>query len=272
MRSIVLALAFVIAGCASSLAQPSETRRFSGVYVNGWEVQIFAESAHPDRHYWVTMTPEARAAMARVMPPALDQGDGVRVVTEFDGRLSAPGRYGHLGVYPHTVLIENVISARLEDPARWLCTASAEESWPAGEGRSFTANASTSGPNCAQAAALLVVRDGEGNIVWTDARAVAHVSGLNQARTRNPMHEALRNWIAQRPFDTSSLPDWPEGADGPGGEFPFYPEAWLNRESYLALRASAQPMFCYAQGIESMSCLTVRDERLERIGVQSFPG
>ncbi|MGE0046642.1 MAG: hypothetical protein AB7J28_16065 [Hyphomonadaceae bacterium] len=271
MRLLVLALALMIAGCASSFAQPSETRRFSGVYVNGWEVQLFEESAHPGVYHWVSMTAEARAQMARVLPPEFEPGEGVRVVTTFDGRLSRPGQYGHLGVYRHTVLIENVVEAHLERPAMWNCIARAETEWRAGE-HIFNASALTSGPSCAQSAVLLIVRDSEGDIVWTDARPAAHVFGLRDARTATPMQNALSVWIAQQPRTTASLPDWPAGADGPAGEFPFRPEEWLDREAYLALRTEGAPMFCYAQGIESLSCLIERDERLERIGVQAFPG
>jgi hypothetical protein len=31
-------------------------------------------------------------------------------------------------------------------------------------------------------------------------------------------------------------------------------------------------MFCYVQGLESLACLVEQDDRLEKIGVQAFPG
>jgi len=31
-------------------------------------------------------------------------------------------------------------------------------------------------------------------------------------------------------------------------------------------------MYCYVQGMESLACLVISDEGLEKIGVQSFPG
>ncbi len=41
---------------------------------------------------------------------------------------------------------------------------------------------------------------------------------------------------------------------------------------YERLAGEAKPMFCYVQGMESLACLVEFDDRLEKIGVQSFPG
>ncbi len=72
---------------------------------------------------------------------------------------------------------------------------------------------------------------------------------------------------------SAALPDWPANADGPqSGEFPFYPEAGYDRESYMTLRANDLPLFCYVQGMESMGCLAAADGEVTKIGVQSFPG
>lgn len=275
------ALAFVLAALASAvpaLAQdgPSETRRFSGVYVNGWEVQLFIEHGRENEQpYWVAMTPEARTAMAAVLPAVFEPGEGARVIVQFDGRLSAPGRYGHLGVYPRTVLIENVIAARLEGRPTAYCDAEASQEWTSSSGLRFSVTASTSGPNCRQSVAVLIVRDAAGDIAWTDALVAAHVMGLNTPTTRTPMTGALQEWIGYgaRGQTTADLPPWPRAHEPPSATgFEFDPEPWVDRETYLDLRARAEPMFCYIQGLESLACLIARDGRLEKIGVQAFAG
>ena len=90
------------------------------------------------------------------------------------------------------------------------------------------------------------------------------------------MSSALREWIelGSRGQTTADLPPWPHPAQGPTNSsgFEFDPEPWLNRETYLSMRARAQPMFCYVQGMESLACLVEQDGRLEKIGVQAFPG
>jgi hypothetical protein len=261
---------------AAAQEGPSETRRFTGVYVNGWEVQAFIENGRENEQpYWIEMTPDARAALAAVLPSELEAGEGVRVRISFDGRLSPPGRYGHLGVYTHTVLVETVVNAQLEGRPTAYCDAATDGDWVTGAGERFRVTATTSGPNCRQSVALMIVRDAAGDVVWTDARAAVHVAGLNTPRTRTPMTEALRQWIgfATRGQTTADLPPWTRPQEGPSvSGFEFEPEPWIDRDTYLALRARAEPMFCYVQGIESLACLIARDGRLEKIGVQAFPG
>jgi hypothetical protein len=272
-----LLLGLCLAMPAVAQGAPSETRRFSGVYVNGWEVQLFIENGRENEQpYWLAMTPEARAAIAAVLPGELEAGEGVRVRVTFDGRLSRPGRYGHLSVYRHSVLVENVISAQIEGRPTAYCDAAVEGEWINPGGQRFRVEATTSGPTCRQSAALMIVRDAAGDIVWTDALPAAFVAGLNTPTTRTPMADALREWIgfAARGQTTADLPPWLRPEQGPTttSGFDFEPEPWINREAYLALRESAAPMFCYVQGMESLACLVERQGRLEKIGVQAFPG
>ena len=273
--------AFMLAVCAtmSAWAQdaPSDTRRFRGVYVNGWEVQLFIENGRENEQpYWIAMTPEARTALGAVLPAEFESGEGVRVRITFDGRLSPPGRYGHLGVYAHTVLVENVIHAELEGRPTAYCDAATDGEWAGSTGQRFRVEATTSGPTCRQSAAVIIVRDAAGDVVWTDARSAALVTGLNTPTTRTPMTYALRDWIgfAQRGQTTADLPPWPQGEPGPTSSsgFEFEPEPWINREHYLTIQARAAPMFCYVQGLESLACLVEQNGRLEKIGVQAFPG
>lgn len=282
MRNLIaLAGAFlllILCAATPAVAQEgaSETRRFSGVYVNGWEVQLFIENGRENEQpYWIAMTPDARAALAAVLPGELEAGEGIRVRITFDGRLSPPGRYGHLGVYPHTVLVENVIGAQVEGRPTAYCDAEARGEWWIADGQRLLVTATTSGPNCRQSVALMIVRDAEGNVVWTDARPAAFVMGLNTPTTRTPMSGALREWIgfATRGQTTADLPPWTRAEQPPSASgFEFEPEPWINRETYLEMRERAEPMFCYVQGLESLACLVGRHGRLEKIGVQSFPG
>ena len=72
---------------------------------------------------------------------------------------------------------------------------------------------------------------------------------------------------------TADLPVWPAGADAPdAGEFPFYVEEGFDRTGYEGMRAADRAMFCYVQGMESLACVAAVDGRLDKIGVQTFPG
>ena len=56
------------------------------------------------------------------------------------------------------------------------------------------------------------------------------------------------------------------------GEFPFYPESWVDRASWTEIRASGAPLFAFPRGGESQAVFMLRDGAFEQIGVQSFPG
>jgi hypothetical protein len=173
-------------------------------------------------------------------------------------------------------LVENVISAQVEGRPTAYCDAAADGEWVTSTGQRFRVEATTSGPTCRQSAALMIVRDADGDVVWTDALPAAFVAGLNTPTTRTPMTDALREWIgfAARGQTTADLPPWLRPEQGPTttSGFEFEPEPWINREAYLDIRARAAPMFCYVQGLESLACLMEREGRLEKIGVQAFPG
>ena len=273
----LLAVAALSSACATTPDGPSATRTFSGVYVNGWEAQLFIEDGreNQDDPYWVSMSEQARTAMDEVLPDVYEPGEGLSVRTQFEGRLSPPGQYGHLGAFRRAVLIENVITAGLTTRPAAYCDAAASADWLGGEGQHFAVTASTSGPSCEQSVALLIVRNPAGVVVWTDALPAARVMGLNGPPTRTPMNSALAEWIGlgAQGRTTADLPPWPRANEPPSaGGFEFAPEPWLERTDYLEMRARAQPMFCYVQGLESLACLTISDEGLEKIGVQSFPG
>jgi len=156
------------------------------------------------------------------------------------------------------------------------CDTLATTEWRGTNNRVFRANASTSGANCAQSVVLLVVRDSSGDVVWTDALVAAHVMGLNEPTTQAAMTRALADWVrapTTRPRTTADLAPWAQTSGHRGeSEFPFRPEEWIDEVTYERLAGEAKPMFCYVQGMESIACLVEFDDRLEKVGVQSFPG
>ena len=156
------------------------------------------------------------------------------------------------------------------------CNTQATTEWRGANSRVFRATASTSGANCAQSVVLLIVRDNSGHVVWTDALVAAHVMGLNEPRTRIEMTRALADWVGlpvQRLQMTASLAPWAQTSGQRGeSEFPFRPEEWIDEHLYERLAGEANPMFCYVQGMESLACLVEFDDRLEKIGIQSFHG
>lgn len=158
------------------------------------------------------------------------------------------------------------------------CRAEAAQTWrPLGTGDPFTINAVARGPTCPQATVILTIRNPQGDVVWTDSHAAAQVMTLayrhEDART---LAAAMAEWIDPNTTNlklTRDLPDWPEGAEAPmAGEFPFYPETFVDRTEYLRLRNTLFPIYCYVQGMESIACLALEHGRLTKIGVQTFPG
>jgi hypothetical protein len=149
------------------------------------------------------------------------------------------------------------------------CAESASRVW-----ETFRVEASSSGASCARAVLTLVVRGRDGAALWVDSAPGAQLMTFANVKTRSEMAKALGEWLDQSPsFDnTAELLPWNEGAEQPSGEFPFYPDQSVDRTYYEGLRAAKLPMFCYVQGMESLACIVLKDGRVTKIGVQSFPG
>ncbi|MCE9522115.1 MAG: hypothetical protein K8S25_06750 [Alphaproteobacteria bacterium] len=156
------------------------------------------------------------------------------------------------------------------------CAASATAVWKADGMRALRTEAYSSGPTCALAVTTLVVRASDGKVLWAEAAPVEHVMTFVEVKTRKQMARALSEWLLQsHTFKTTSdLPEWKKGAEAPvSGEFPFYPEAGIDRDAYEQIRAEKQPVFCYVQGMESLACLGLsKDGSLAKVGLQLFPG
>ncbi len=154
------------------------------------------------------------------------------------------------------------------------CNARGVGAWTVGE-ENFSVEAGSVGPDCARAVATLVIRNASGEAIWADARISSDIMTLAAARDIAAMNAALAEWTTNSSTmqSTSALPEWPANATGPeSGEFPFYPTEGYTRESYSAMRAANDPMFCYVQGMESLSCVIYGDGGVEQIGLQTFPG
>ena len=119
------------------------------------------------------------------------------------------------------------------------------------------------------------VRGPDGSPQWIDAMKASDLMTFVDVKTTSAMKAALNEWIAQGgPLRTAGdLPPWPPGAQQPAsGEFPFYPEEGVDRDYYEKARAARAPLFCYVQGMESMSCVAIIEGGMVKLGVQSFPG
>lgn len=155
------------------------------------------------------------------------------------------------------------------------CAAEASTTWAAGDTR-FSIAAQTAGADCAQASATLTIRGADGTVDWTESFPAAQVMTLAGARDAAAMRAALTDWIDPATIDmhtTGALPAWAANAETPmQGEFAFYPEEGIARAEYEALRGRDAPLYCFVQGMESAACLAYEDGRIEKIGVQTFPG
>ena len=157
------------------------------------------------------------------------------------------------------------------------CALSVTTPWRPLSGTEFTIEASTMGADCAKAVATIVIRDMQGYALWAQAYNTEHIMLLAPAHASEAMRTALAEWIDPANNTTlqltGALPEWPANADQPAnGEFPFYPDQGVDRESYNAFRAANTPMFCYVQGMESLACIALSNGEMSQVGVQLFPG
>lgn len=157
-----------------------------------------------------------------------------------------------------------------------LCEAKARKIWVEGNGADYTVEAETFGPSCAEAIATLKVFGPEHVTLHTFSAPARQIFGLADAADPAAMQRELAAWLDQSPAGlrtTAGVPGWRAAALQPEqSEFPFYPAEGMTRDAYLAVRAARLPMFCFAQGRESMSCLYLENGEAKVLGIQSFPG
>jgi hypothetical protein len=173
-------------------------------------------------------------------------------------------------------VLTGAAAAEARPPISRVCSASATVAWAPVRGRFYPTEAFANGQACGTAVVTIVVRARDGKVLWADARPAAEVMTFVEAKTPSKMTAALAEWLTQHHTfkSTADLPVWKKGAEAPdAGEFPFYPDAGLDRDAYEQLRAAKLPVFCYVQGMESMACLSLSaDGQIDKIGLQLFPG
>jgi hypothetical protein len=154
------------------------------------------------------------------------------------------------------------------------CVGLARSVWDADAATKISFTATADGPSCANAVATLAARGADGKVLFVDVAPSADLMTLHDKPSAEAMNAGLLEWIDPKNAakTTADLPVWPKGAPQPPGEFPFYPEDAYDQVAYEALRKQALPVFCYVQGMESLSCLVLQDGGLNKVGVQAFPG
>lgn len=166
------------------------------------------------------------------------------------------------------------------------CNTSVSRKWNVGGKTNFLIDAVSLGADCKKAVAVIVVRDGKGEVKYSLSMAIkdnAIFSGLADMPVANPknMRVALGEWLdaglSSKKNKLSQYLEWKAGTEGPvetpPAEFPFTVNSEVSRETYEEWRKQSLPVFCFVQGIESMRCLVLtKDGTIGDVGVQSFPG
>lgn len=158
------------------------------------------------------------------------------------------------------------------------CAVHVEKVWidEAAPLRRYTSEATTMGPVCDAAVVTLVIRSREGSPVYVWAGVTRDIFGLKDAPERAAMRFALDSWLDQSSAmlkTSADLPPWEETEGQPKrAEFPFHPETWYDAAAWEELRRAKLDMFCFPQGGESLDCAALREGRMERVGLQQFPG
>lgn len=163
------------------------------------------------------------------------------------------------------------------------CTMTVSKAW---KSTGMSIEASSVGPDCARAAALLVVRDGKGHIKYSFSSAAESIGIFNSlaeapATDNKKMLKALNDWIetglSSRKDQLSKYLEWKKDAAGPAenppAEFPFTVNSDIDRNTYQDWRKQKVPVFCFVQGMESERCLVLtKHGDVTEVGIQSFPG
>jgi hypothetical protein len=166
------------------------------------------------------------------------------------------------------------------------CNATISKKWDVGRKLPYSVEASSIGPDCQRAVALMVVRDGKGNVKYSFSGAAkdngifGNLAGAPIADIKK-MRVALGEWLdaglSSKKNKLSTFLEWKAGTEGPTenppAEFPFTVNSEVLRGTYEAWRKQDVPVFCFVQGMESMRCVVVtKDSTISEVGIQSFPG
>ena len=166
------------------------------------------------------------------------------------------------------------------------CNATVSKKWNVGRSLPYSIVASSVGPDCKRAVALMVVRDGKGEVKYSFSSAAKDIGifgNLAEAPVANKkiMRVALGEWLdaglSSNQKRLSKYLEWKAGTDGPAenppAEFPFTVSSDVSRETYEEWRKQNVPVFCFVQGMESMRCIVLtKDGSISEVGIQRFPG
>ena len=107
-QATLLAATLALAACNGHGA----TARYVGLYQDSFETQAFTAEG-TTQAWWVTFESEAQGAMTAAKQKNPESPPfGFRLTVEFEGRLSEPGHYGHLGAYPRHLTVTRVLSVK----------------------------------------------------------------------------------------------------------------------------------------------------------------
>ncbi len=108
MRRAFLAGLFALTACASTDA--AGPRTYSGIWDFHFETSAFVTDAGQGPH-WLASEGDTWSALTAPLAQTGSPWGRVHVIVE--GKLSAPGQYGHLGAYSHELRVTRVIESRL---------------------------------------------------------------------------------------------------------------------------------------------------------------
>lgn len=118
------------------------------------------------------------------------------------------------------------------------------------------------GPTCAQAIVTFVVRNAEGDPLWTFASTYYDMTIGGRSDGRPVAPEAvdgfLASWADVTLNRSGALPEWREGAESLSSAaegMSYFTE--LDRETYEGLRARNLPQLCFAAAVEATQCLVI---------------
>lgn len=132
MKRFLLILAVLLIGCDKdklSKETPGKTptsqigvKTFTGHGHFGWEWSLFQPFGE-DEKYWVELDNDAGVALHQqldALSPKANPGDDQHAIVTLKGKVSGPGKYGHLGGYRYLLGVTEVVDVRLStenDPA-----------------------------------------------------------------------------------------------------------------------------------------------------------
>jgi hypothetical protein len=169
------------------------------------------------------------------------------------------------------------------------CTMTEKLPWTKSGTETLSLIAYAVGDTCAGATVGFSVINSKRQTVWTyskignqiayfldDSGTLKTIFKGSETEQKDQMRQALRDWINAGATTANSLPDWPkkmkDKLEPKEGEFGFYSDENLLRQSYLDYRKRKVPLFCFHSGIESRTCIVAdKNDSIVEIGGESLP-